>query len=95
VNTRIRSINERFGIDRPTYEVLCECGHDACVQRVEVPVAVFAEVHVNDERYVVAPGHQWTGGDHVVAERTAYSIVALQPAARASLPLLRVAASVP
>ena len=75
MNARIRSLNERFGIDRPSYEVLCECGQDSCVQRIEVPVAVFAEVHADARTFIVAPGHRSSEPEHVVAEASGYWIV--------------------
>jgi hypothetical protein len=76
VNAQIRSISESFGIDHGTYEVLCECGEGGCVQRLEVPVAVFTELR-HDHRFVVAPGHARPGRDHVVAATAAYAVVAV------------------
>jgi hypothetical protein len=76
VNARIRTISERFGIETGTFNVLCECGGDGCVQRVEVPVDVFAELRLEQRRFVVAPGHSQAGRDHVVAETAAYGVVA-------------------
>jgi hypothetical protein len=77
VNAHIRAISEGFGIETGTVRVLCECGLDGCLQRVEVPVAVFAELGPEQRRFVVAPGHGRPGRDRLVVETADYGVVAV------------------
>jgi hypothetical protein len=83
VNARIRAINERFGVENGSYEVLCECGTDSCMRRIEVPTAMFAEVRDDQERFVVAPGHERADGERVVEAGATYAVVSVEPALRA------------
>jgi hypothetical protein len=79
VNARIRAISQGFGIETGTVQVLCECGVDGCLQRLEVPVGVFAELglEVEQRRFVVAPGHGRPGRDRLVLETADYRLVAV------------------
>jgi hypothetical protein len=82
VNARIGAVNDRFGVSVGTYQVLCECGAESCLQRIEVPSEVFTELRDDRARFVVAPGHEASGADEVVAETGSYSIVEVQPMSR-------------
>ena len=79
VNERIRAVNASFGVVPTTFEVICECERGDCLERLEVPSAVYDEIRSELDRFVVAPGHE--GEERVVAEDAAYRIVALPPAA--------------
>ena len=73
-------MSERLGVDSATYQVLCECGDEKCMQRVDVPTGVFADVRDDHGQFVVAPGHERRGRDRVVAQAPAYSVVTFEPA---------------
>ena len=79
VNGQIQAINERFGAGFGTYDILCECGSEDCMQRVEVPRALYERVRADGSRYVLAPGHRGLPGDRLVVEESTYSVVAPQP----------------
>jgi hypothetical protein len=86
VNMRIRAISERFGVEDPSYVVLCECGAESCLRRVEVPAEVFSDVREDGQRFVVAPGHERPGGERVLETATTYSLVGIDsPAPRSAL----------
>ena len=56
--------------------MLCECGMDRCLERLEVPVSVYEDVvDLTGRRFVVAPGHQRPDLDLLVAESSEYSVV--------------------
>lgn len=81
VNGRIRGVSDRFGRETRSYHILCECGADLCMERVEVPVAVLGQVQDEtdaDARFLVAPGHERVGTDQVVLATAGYSIVAVE-----------------
>ena len=83
VNARIREITARFGTTAATYVVLCECGEDGCMKRVEVPAAVYEEVvDRGRERFLVAPGHERHDLDRLVSRNAGYSVVELEAATR-------------
>jgi hypothetical protein len=81
VNERIRGINAEFDVLGESYEVLCECGLDGCVERVEVPARVFEEVRTDGARFLVTRGHEQPEHEHVLSHNGKYAIVALRPAA--------------
>lgn len=81
VNARIRELNKSFGVRAGSYELLCECGRDACVQRIEVPVSVY-ESALETGRFLVAPGHEDAAGDEVASTGSASQLVAEQPSGR-------------
>jgi hypothetical protein len=60
VNARIREISDRFGTPEGHYRLLCECGRDDCDERVEVEVALYAEIR-RTSGYLLAPSHGGLG----------------------------------
>ena len=80
VNERIRAVNAAFGVPPVTYELLCECERGDCLERLEVPSAVFDEIRTDLQRFVVVAGHEEPGAE-VVAEGATYRVVAVATAA--------------
>lgn len=75
VNARIRQINDRLWLGDGILELLCECGHEGCVQRMEVAPDVYAQARADDRAFLVAAGHERPGRDRVAAEFPTYRIV--------------------
>jgi hypothetical protein len=74
-----REVNERVlelavRTDR-SIGFVCECGDEACVEHVEVPLAVYEQVRANARRFVVLPGHVTVEIEHVVMRTDGYAIV--------------------
>ena len=84
VNERIRDVNLRFGTVSPEYQVLCECGRPACVERVYTPAGVYEELRLSAGVFLVAPGHVRAGSERVLAETAEYVVVAAGGAAVAA-----------
>jgi hypothetical protein len=57
VNERIREISA-FGVANRNIELICECAHKECLQRIEVPSSAFEQARREPGRFVVAPGHE-------------------------------------
>ena len=74
VNEQIRRINSGFDAHASTYLVLCECENAECIERVEVPAAVYDEVRRSDERFVVLAGHE-RGLDERVVSSGGYCVI--------------------
>ena len=75
VNERMRDIHDGFGVKVDVYALLCECGRDGCISRVEVPVSVYEELRLEDNAYVVVAGHEPADGAHSNDEAATYRIV--------------------
>ncbi|MDQ2911197.1 MAG: hypothetical protein M3R39_09315 [Actinomycetota bacterium] len=73
VNERIREVNEAFGLGPSSYELVCECAHCDCMQRLQIPGEVYEKVRATADRYLVAPGHE--RGDRIVTGAGDYSVV--------------------
>lgn len=54
--------------------VLCECERTECLERVEMPLAVYDEVRRANDRFVVLAGHEDAHDERVVAS-DGYSVV--------------------
>ncbi len=75
VNAKIRKLHDGLAPGEDDYELLCECGRDGCEERVTVPARLDGGLGVAG-RYLVAPGHEQPGLEHVVDRRSTYSVVA-------------------
>ncbi len=73
VNERIREVNEAFGLGPSSYELICECAHGDCMQRLQIPGEVYEKVRATADRYLVAAGHERE--DRIVAGAGDYSVV--------------------
>jgi hypothetical protein len=76
VNERIREVSVSFGPESVENEVLlCECGRPDCAERLEIPTEVYDVVRNDTLRFLVAPGHESSGQEHVVAGTPTYVVV--------------------
>ena len=80
VNRQVRSLNASFSVVEDSYSVLCECGRSECLEWVEVPERVYAEVCKDETVFVVAEDHA-EPDERLVSDGGAYFLVA--PAAAA------------
>ena len=80
VNERIRAVNVSFGPESRSNEIiLCECSRSDCDVRLEVPADVYDTVRSEGHRYLVAPGHEASEAEDVVAGAPNYLVVAMRP----------------
>lgn len=76
VNERIREVNGATA--RPErLDLFCECGFD-CLQHLHLPAWVYEETRLEDDRFLVKPGHDRPHEERLVAEGPGYRIVALR-----------------
>ena len=77
VNERIRDVNESFtvGAALTAIDVFCECGQNGCLERVQVPAAVYEQTREQDGHFLVSPGHE--AREHVLEGGETYRIVIL------------------
>lgn len=75
VNEQIRNVTAGFAVQDSTLLLLCECERPDCLQRVEVPAAVYDELRNDSERFVVVSGHEGAGMERISAGPDGYAIV--------------------
>lgn len=76
VNEEVQALARRFGVR--TGEVtgfVCECGHEECTDRIDVPLDVYERVRGNPRRFLVLPGHVLPEIEHVVEETDDWVVV--------------------
>ena len=73
VNEGIAEASERF--ESVEAEFLCECGHENCTHRIEVPLAEYEQVRKSPTRFLVKRGHVLPQVEEVVQRRRRYAIV--------------------
>jgi hypothetical protein len=75
-----RRVNERveeLSAGRDVLALVCECADGSCVDRIHgVPHDEYEDVRAHADRFFVTRGHERRDVEHVVAERSAYVIVA-------------------
>ena len=86
VNRRIEELSERTlrDADDPV-EFLCECGRGGCEERVWLTPSEYERVHVQDDRFALAPGHATETMERVVERTERYWLVDKLPEAEAVL----------
>jgi len=86
VNERIEQIDQaaaRAG-DPTTVEFLCECGSGdgddiACDAQVEMTLEEYEEVRLQDDRFVLVPGHENAAIEQVVKRTDRFIVVDKRP----------------
>src|SRR5262245_22830618 len=64
--------------DEPS-EYLCSCGRADCDESIELTLEQFEAAHAQEDRFVVAPGHDNPEIEDVVEQYETYSIVRKKP----------------
>ena len=73
-----REIEQAEEADRSSdgvLEVLCECGREGCGGMISLTVAEYDAVRLQDDRFVVLPGHESPEIESVVERRATYFVV--------------------
>ena len=86
VNERISALDRKMaaaaGNEKALYDFECECGrHRRCEGRVRMTLAEYDTVRAQDDRFVVAPGHETDDLEQIVKRTDRYLIVDKIPAA--------------
>jgi hypothetical protein len=91
VNERIAGLDKaaeegNFAADETMFEFLCECGASdgeagACEAHVLMTIKEYDEVRLQDDRFVVFPGHETDSVESVATRTERFVIVDKRPAA--------------
>jgi xanthine dehydrogenase iron-sulfur cluster and FAD-binding subunit A len=65
VNERIAESAQRFYADEA--EFVCECADPECAERVPATLDEYEDVRADGTHFLLVPGHEDTGIEHVVA----------------------------
>ena len=78
-NERVEEVAETFDPrdegDSLRIGFVCECGNLDCLKQFDLTRAAYEEVRRNPKRFVVAPGHENTEVERVVARENRYLVV--------------------
>ncbi len=73
VNERIAESAQRFDADGTDF--VCECADPNCTERVEATLEEYEDVRSDGATFLLAPGHEQTDIERVVADRGRYRVV--------------------
>ena len=74
VNERIEQLQDELG-GGGSFEVVCECGDAACIDRFTITNEQYAAVRSDVHRFVVVPGHERPEVERTVERRERYLVV--------------------
>jgi hypothetical protein len=75
INEKLRESLEALADAPERLSFVCECGHAACRQSVEVTAAAYEAVRANPRRFLVLPGHELLDTERVVGTGDGYLVV--------------------
>jgi hypothetical protein len=75
INERIVDLNAEFNAANDLVSIVCECGDDRCIERIEIDSEDYAEVHRQPDRFVVVPGHAILETERVIEQAESYEVV--------------------
>jgi hypothetical protein len=75
VNERVRTINEGFSQVLEDAEFVCECGDDACAERITLTLDEYERIRSEPTWFIVKPGHEIPEVETVVERHDGWSVV--------------------
>jgi hypothetical protein len=75
VNERIEDVGTTFVPDDQPMEFLCECDDRDCVEKVSATRAEYEAIRAVGTHFVVLPGHEDPGVEHVVHQTERFLVV--------------------
>jgi hypothetical protein len=74
VNERVEQMQATFQ-SGPDPEWACECGDEACFEKVTVPLAEYHEIRSHDDWFLIKAGHEKVDVERVVKQQNGYYVV--------------------
>jgi hypothetical protein len=74
VNERIDQLQADLG-GANTFEIVCECGTAACIERFSITSDEYGTLRQDDHRFAVVPGHERPKVERTVEKRAGYLVV--------------------
>ena len=82
VNERVKEVNAGFGVVVDDLDLVCECGHMECVERIRLTVSEHERIRSDPELFAIRPGHQIEESEDVVADGGDHLVVRKKPGLR-------------
>ena len=79
VNERVEEINDTFAPITDSFNIVCECGHMECIDRIPVEPQTYEHVRADSALFFVVPGHELPEAEDVVDRASTYAIVRKHP----------------
>jgi hypothetical protein len=75
VNERIERVSETLQVTTEKIAILCECGDEACTERVDVGLGDYERIRADGTLFFVRPGHETPDVEDVVEHGGGWDIV--------------------
>jgi hypothetical protein len=77
VNERIEDLQRALvpDVGDDTMEIVCECGHVACFERIPTSIEVYEEVRSDPTLFIIVPGHEIPDVEDIVTRRDTFYVV--------------------
>jgi hypothetical protein len=75
VNERIEGVSSTLVPGDEPMEFLCECDNRDCVEKVSATAAEYEAIRAVETQFVVLPGHEDPGVEHVVLQSERFLVV--------------------
>lgn len=85
VNEEVEGISREFAETSQTMEIVCECGHGDCVERIVVPLPSYERVRADPALFIIVPGHVVPSVEDTVEQSDGYEVVRKRAGAAAKL----------
>jgi hypothetical protein len=85
VNERVKGINDGFGARLEEAEFVCECGYEACTERIRMPLASYEKLRSEPTHFAVLAGHEIPDVETVLEHNQGYVVVEKKPGEAAKL----------
>ena len=84
INERIEQGAKQHGVEE-SLPFHCECGHETCVEKIELPPGEYDRIASHFARFVVLPGHEQPTLEVVLEHHPSYLVVEKTGEARAEI----------
>ena len=75
VNERIERVSERLQVTSEKIGILCECGDEACTERVDVSLPDYERIRADGALFFIRPGHEMPDVEDVVERGDGWDVV--------------------
>jgi 5-bromo-4-chloroindolyl phosphate hydrolysis protein len=75
VNDRIERVSDSLQVKSESIAILCECGDESCVERIEISRADYERVRRDPTLFFVCKGHDERDVEDVVEQHDRYDVM--------------------
>jgi hypothetical protein len=75
VNNAVEEINEVRRIESDEFEIVCECGDQACIEQIPLSRGEYEALRADPTHFAIKPEHEIPPVERVIAKNPRYWIV--------------------